>query len=146
MIPVSSISVCVACSSKLGAFLWIGAYSTFVGASFSSIGSPSTLKIRPSVASPTGTEIGPPVATASMPRTSPSVGPMAIHLTISSPRCCATSTTSFPPSLRVISTASLISGKCPSENLRSRTAPITWVIFPIFLSAIFSSLHTETCH
>ena len=36
--------------------------------------------------------IGPPVASAVMPRFSPSVGPMAIQRTVSSPRCCATST------------------------------------------------------
>ena len=33
------------------------------------------------------TEIGAPVASASIPLTRPSVGPRAIHLTVSSPRC-----------------------------------------------------------
>ena len=98
LIPVSRTSVSVDCSENSGAFLWIGKRSAPSGAGLLSIGSPSTLKIRPKVASPTGTEIGPPVACASIPRTNPSVGPIAIHLTVSSPRCCATSTTNFPPS------------------------------------------------
>ena len=137
-IPVSSISCDVACSSKLGAGLWIAHFSSVCGGSTSSIGSPSTLNILPSVFSPTGTEIGAPVAIASMPRTRPSVGPMAIHLTVSSPRCCATSTTSFPPFFSGTSTASFISGRLPSENLISRTALITCMILPTFLSAIYS--------
>ena len=131
-IPVSSISCDVACSSKLGAGLWIAHFSSVCGGSTSSIGSPSTLNILPSVFSPTGTEIGAPVAIASMPRTRPSVGPMAIHLTVSSPRCCATSTTSFPPFFSGTSTASFISGRLPSENLISRTALITCMILPTF--------------
>ena len=81
------------------------------------------MNIRPNVSSPTGTDIGAPVATASMPLTRPSVGPMAIHLTVSSPRCCATSITSLAPSLVVTSIAELISGRLPSVNLTSRTAP-----------------------
>ena len=107
------------------------------------MGLPSTLNIRPRVFSPTGTLIGAPVAIASIPLTSPSVEPMAIHLTVSSPRCCATSTTSSPPSLRGILIASLISGSLPSVNLISRTALIICVIFPeqllllVFISAIF---------
>ena len=43
----------------------------------SSIGSPSTLKMRPSVSGPTGTVIGAPVSHASMPRRRPSVVAMA---------------------------------------------------------------------
>ena len=107
------------------------------------MGLPSTLNIRPRVFSPTGTLMGEPVATASMPLFSPSVVPMAIHLTVSSPRCCATSTTSSPPSLRGILIASLISGSLPSVNLMSRTALMICVIFPeqllllVFISAIF---------
>ncbi len=101
-----------------------------------SIGSPSTLNIRPSVLSPTGTVIGAPVETASIPLTSPSVGPMAIHLTVSSPKCCATSIVSSVPSVLVILTASFSSGSCPSLNFTSRTAPIIWVTLPIILSAI----------
>ena len=67
-----------------------------VGAAASplSTGSPSTLKIRPSVASPTGTVIGAPVSTTSRPRARPSVASIAIARTRSSPRCCCTSATS----------------------------------------------------
>ena len=108
-----------------------------------SMGFPRTLNIRPSVFSPTGTLIGAPVAIASIPLTRPSVEPMAIHLTVSSPRCCATSTTSSPPSFKGILMASLISGSLPPVNLMSRTALIICVIFPeqvslpVFISAIF---------
>ena len=56
-----------------------------------SIGSPSRLKMRPSVTSPTGTVIGPPVSTTSMPRARPSVVSIATARTRSSPRCCCTS-------------------------------------------------------
>ena len=96
------------------------------------------MNIRPRVFSPTGTLIGAPVAIASIPRTSPSVDPMAIHLTISSPRCCETSTTSSFPSLVGTLIASLISGRLPSVNLISRTAPIIWVILPILFAMLIS--------
>ena len=59
-----------------------------------SIGSPSRLKIRPSVASPTGTVIGAPVSITSTPRARPSVVSIATARTRSSPRCCWTSHTS----------------------------------------------------
>ena len=111
--------------TKLGALRWIGSFFSVFGASLLSIGCPRTLKILPSVCSPTGTMIGPPVATASMPRTRPSVGPRAMHLTVSSPRCWATSTVRTPPSFVVISMASLISGSPPWGNLISRTALMT---------------------
>jgi len=140
LIPVSKISDSVDCSSKEGAFLWIGSYSFTFGGSFSSIGSPRTLNIRPNVSSPTGTQIGAPVATASMPRTRPSVGPMAIQRTVSSPKCCATSTTSLSPSCRLMWIASLISGRFPSWKRISSTAPTIWVITPrlvLLFSAIF---------
>ena len=52
--PVSSISVSVDCSSKAGAFRWIGSVFSVLGAGLLSIGSPRTLKIRPRVFSPTG--------------------------------------------------------------------------------------------
>ena len=104
-----------------------------------SMGLPSTLKIRPSVFSPTGTLMGAPVATASMPLFSPSVVPIAIHLTVSSHRCCDTYTVSELPSSKGILTASLISGSLP-VNFRSSTAPTICVIFPeLFKSAISSS-------
>ena len=91
------------------------------------------------VFSPTGTEMGDPVAIASIPLTSPSVVPMAIHLTVSSPKCWETSTTSSPPSLVGMRIASLISGSLPSSKRTSSTAPMTWVILPLFSPAISTS-------
>ena len=141
MIPVSRISVSVDCSSNVGAGLWIGKYSFTTGFGLLSMGSPSTLKIRPRVSSPTGIVIGAPVATASIPRTSPSVEPMAIHLTVSSPRCWDTSTTRRFPFFIVMSIASLMLGSLPWLNLISSTAPMIWVILPIFCSAILFLLY-----
>ena len=62
MIPVSRISWVGVRSSTSGAGRWIGQRSSPSTGSPSSIGSPSRLKIRPSVSSPTGTVIGPPVS------------------------------------------------------------------------------------
>lgn len=62
-----------------------------LGASILSIGSPSTLNIRPSTPSPTGTEIGAPVAMTLSPLFTPSTGFIAIVRTIPSPSCCCTS-------------------------------------------------------
>ena len=59
-----------------------------------SIGSPSTLKMRPSVEGPTGTEIAAPVSSASAPRCRPSVESSARQRTQLLPRCCWTSVTS----------------------------------------------------
>ena len=59
----------------------------------SSIGSPITFMMRPSVPAPTGTWIGPPVSLTSWPRTRPSVVSIAMVRTVDSPRCCATSST-----------------------------------------------------
>ena len=59
----------------------------------SSIGSPITFMMRPSVAGPTGTRMGPPVSITSWPRTRPSVVSMAMARTVFSPRCWATSNT-----------------------------------------------------
>ena len=61
LIPVSNISVVGVSDSTDGASRWIGQRSVSSGSSSPrSIGSPSRLKIRPSVARPTGTEIGAP--------------------------------------------------------------------------------------
>ena len=60
----------------------------------SSIGSPITFMMRPSVPGPTGTRIGAPVSITSWPRTRPSVVSMAMVRTVFSPRCWATSSTS----------------------------------------------------
>ena len=66
LMPVSNISVVGVRSSTRGASWWMPRRSTSLGSSAPrSIGSPSRLKIRPSVASPTGTVIGPPVSITS---------------------------------------------------------------------------------
>ena len=57
--------------------------------------SPVTPVRRPSMPSPTGTVMGPPVSVTSTPRASPSVESMATARTLSSPRCCCTSATTF---------------------------------------------------
>ena len=59
----------------------------------SSIGSPTTLMMRPSMPAPTGTAIGRPVSVTSWPRTRPSETSIAMVRTVDSPRCCATSST-----------------------------------------------------
>ena len=91
LIPVSKSSVLVESSSNDGDFLWIGSFLSAVGASISSIGSPSTLNMRPSTCGQTGTEIGAPVAMTSSPRFTPSTAFMAIVRTTPSPSCCWTS-------------------------------------------------------
>src|SRR5579872_1929925 len=100
----------------------------------SSIGSPTTLMMRPSVPAPTGTLIGAPVSATSWPRTSPSVASMAIVRTVDSPRCWATSSTRrLPPFL--VSSELRMAGRWPS-NCTSTTAPMTWVMRPIWLAAV----------
>src|SRR3954469_17037359 len=97
----------------------------------SSTGSPITLMMRPRVSSPTGTEIGSPVSLTSWPRTRPSDVSIAMVRTVDSPRCWATSSTRrFPPFL--VSSAFKIAGRGPS-NCTSTTAPITWVMRPVWL-------------
>ena len=100
LIPVSKISIFGERSWKSGGSRWIGQRSVAVWPPLSSIGSPSTFQSRPSVAGPTGTEIGWPVSTTSVPRASPSVVSSATARTRSSPRCCCTSATRWPPSGR----------------------------------------------
>ncbi len=69
LMPVSNISVVGVRFSTDGADRWIGQRSMPSGMSSPrSIGSPSRLKMRPSVAVPTGTEIGAPVSMTSAPR------------------------------------------------------------------------------
>ena len=91
--PVSKISTVGDRSSKLGGSRWICQRSPSGSGSPLSTGSPSTLKIRPSVTSPTGTVIGPPVSITSSPRARPSVASIAIARTRPSPTCCCTSAT-----------------------------------------------------
>src|SRR5215475_3426937 len=100
----------------------------------SSIGSPMTFMMRPSVPSPTGTSIGWPVSVTSWPRTRPSVVSIAMVRTVDSPRCWATSSTRrLPPFL--VSSELRMAGRWPS-NCTSTTAPITWVTRPIWLAAV----------
>ena len=91
LMPVSSTSVLVSCSSNAGAGRWIGSLFVDLTGPLPSTGSPSTLISRPSVSRPTGMEIGAPVSLASMLRTNPSVPDIATVRTRFSPRCCATS-------------------------------------------------------
>ena len=102
----------------------------------SSTGSPITFMMRPSRPAPTGTEIGAPVSVTSWPRTSPSVVSMAMVRTVFSPSCCATSSTRRLPWL-VVSRALRIAGRS-SSKCTSTTAPMTWVMCPLFaIMALF---------
>ena len=95
LMPVSSIWMEVDCSSNGGAGRWIGyVFSPATGPSLST-GSPTMFRIRPSVPFPTGTEMGRPVSSTLAPRTRPSVDDIATVRTVDSPRCWATSSTSF---------------------------------------------------
>ena len=67
-----------------------------------------------------------------MPLFSPSVPDIEIVLTVSSPRCCCTSSTSVDPSSFFISRAFRIFGKLLSSKDTSTTGPITAVTFPDF--------------
>src|SRR5580693_7643439 len=103
----------------------------------SSIGSPITLMMRPSVSGPTGTEIGAPVSMTSWPRTRPSLTSIAMVRTVDSPRCWATSSTRRLPWF-LVSSALRIAGSSPS-NCTSTTAPMTWVMRPTLLAILSSS-------
>ena len=61
LIPVTRMLLSVACSENSGAFWWMARVWVAATGPFSSIGSPMTFRMRPSVASPTGTEIGAPM-------------------------------------------------------------------------------------
>ncbi len=140
--PVSNISVVGVRSSTVGAARWIGQRSSTSTGSPSSIVSPRTLKIRPSVMLPTGTVIGPPVSTTSMPRARPSVTSMATARTRSSPRCCCTSHTSVPPSpARSMVIALLISGSS-SANTASMTTPWISSIRPLLPAVLLVSVRS----
>src|ERR1700758_3989518 len=104
----------------------------------SSIGSPITFMMRPSVPSPTGTAIGWPGSVTSWPRTRPSGTSIAIVRTVGSPRCCATSSTRrMLPFL--VSSELRMAGRWPS-NCTSTTAPMTWVTRPTWLAAVAMKL------
>ena len=104
--PVSKISACVDWSVNGGGARWIGSRRSPFTGPLPSIGSPMTLKSRPSVASPTGTVIGPPAATAFIPRRRPSVAAIETARTQLFPRCCCTSAITSPPSSRLTTSAS----------------------------------------
>ncbi len=140
-IPVSNTSAFVDWSTNAGAGRCIGyRFSAFTGPC-SSTGSPTTFNILPSTPLPTGTVIPSPVSNASVPLTRPSVESIAMHLTVFSPRCSATSAIRFHClSLMVefvIFMALYIAGRCPGGNSMSRTAPMTCVTLPIFFFSIF---------
>src|SRR6185369_6502857 len=114
-----------------GASAWIGALRSVSTGPRSSIGSPMTLRIRPSVRGPTGTRICEPVSVTSWPRVRPSVASIAMVRTVFSPRCWATSRTSrFSPFF--VSSADRIAGRL-SSNVTSTTAPMTWLMRPTLL-------------
>lgn len=98
----------------------------------SSIGSPRRLKMRPSVFGPTGTEMGLPRSSAGIPRVSPSVEDMAMHRTVLSPMCWATSRMSVASDCRFLRrSAWVIVGRAPAGNWTSTLGPITWVTVPV---------------
>ena len=93
-------------------------------APFSSIGSPRTLKTRPSVSGPTGTLIGAPRSTASVPRARPSVVLIATVRTQLLPRCCCTSqVTRVPGSLDAHGVEDRRAA-APAGNSTSTTGPV----------------------
>ena len=67
LIPVSRMFALVSCSTSEGAGRWIGYFFVNSTGPRWSVGSPTTLKIRPRTLSPTGTEIGSDVLTTSIP-------------------------------------------------------------------------------
>ena len=84
------------------------------------------------MSSPIGIDIGWPKSFTSIPLLSPSVPDIEIVLTLSSPRCCWTSSINSLPSSFLISRALRISGNLFSSNDTSTTGPITAVILPVF--------------
>src|SRR5580692_4478429 len=132
--PVTRISASVDWSTYAGAGWWMARRPSALMGPASSTGSPMTFMMRPSVPSPTGTSIGSPVSVTSWPRTKPSVASIAIVRTVDSPRCCATSSTRrLPPFL--VSRELRIAGSWPS-NCTSTTAPMTWVMRPVWLAGV----------
>src|ERR1700710_2985196 len=78
--------------------------------------------------------IGPPVSVTLPPRTRPSVVSIAMVRTVDSPRCCATSSTRRLLPFMVVM-AFRIAGRWPS-NWTSTTAPMTWVMRPVWLAGV----------
>ena len=116
---------------------WIGEAAWPSTGPRSSIGSPMTFMMRPSVSGPTGTVIGAPVSLTSLPRTSPSVASIAMVRTVLSPRCCATSSTRRLP---VFSVLQRVQNRRQSPRTeRPRRRPVTWVTSPTALFAMLSA-------
>ena len=135
LMPVTSTSAEVDCSEKLGASRWMTLVVSAAIGPASSIGSPMTFMMRPSVAGPTGTVMPAPVSTTSWPRVRPSVVSMAMARTVFSPRCWATSSTRRKGapvrwSVLVVSSAFRMAGRWPS-NSTSTTAPMIWAMRPL---------------
>merc|ERR550519_507134 len=138
LIPVTRISCSTLMSSKTGASACIAALRSVSTGPLSSIGSPITLMIRPSVSGPTGIMMGDPVLTTTCPLTSPSVPSMAMVRTVFSPRCCATSKINFGE--WSLTTRPLrISERPPSSNWTSTTAPITDTTAPVLAGSVFAA-------
>ena len=93
LMPVSNASIFTFWSTRAGGARWIGSFFVALTGPFSSTGSPTTLRMRPSTALPTGIEMLAPVFLATIPRTSPSVESIAMQRAVFSPRCWATSMT-----------------------------------------------------
>src|SRR6185437_5398050 len=131
LMPVSSNSFAAACSSYEGAARWITHWSCASTGPRSSIGSPSTFMMRPSVALPTGTLIAAPVLSTASPRFRPSVEPSAMVRTTPSPSCCCTSSvTAVPCTL----SASYTFGTDSRGNSTSTTAPMICTTLPWFIA------------
>ncbi len=134
LMPVSNISTFTDWSVNLGAGRWMGRVSLAVTTPASSIGLPTTLRMRPRTAAPTGIEMGAPVFFTCWPRTRPSVVSMATQRTIFSPRCWATSMVRLSSRLSIAglerSSAVLISGSSAESKATSTTGPITWTMRP----------------
>ena len=141
LMPVTRIAASVDWSTKAGASAWIGAIMSLPIGPRSSIGSPMTFMMRPSVFGPTGTRICEPVARTTWPRVRPSVESMAMVRTTFSPRCWATSRTRRLPPLSV-SSAARIGGSSPS-NATSTTAPMTCATRPMRLPVCCSAAAPE---
>ena len=128
--PVSSSSVEGRTSVKGGASRWMGRRRSASTGPLPSIGSPTTLNMRPSVASPTGIVIGAPVFQASIPREMPSVAESAMQRATPPPVCCTVSSTTVRSGRR-ISMALYSSGSSSGAKRISTTGPITFLTSPL---------------
>ncbi len=129
LMPVSKTSTFVDWSMKAGGALWMGENLVAPTGPASSTGSPTTLRMRPSVSLPTGIMMGLPVSLTSVPRVSPSVESMAMARTVDSPRCWATSRTRLSARAEMLGLVSVsafrILGSIPGGKSTSTTGPMT---------------------